>query len=226
MLVFVLLLFLFIGLLLFMDGYPRKFRKGRSKPKVVLIGGVHGNEPAGSEALKEVLRHWHIRRGTLVVFPEVNEFGLIMGTRYNLSLDPDINRNYYDGGRCAKSKSIMNEIANADLVVDLHEGWGFHKINKESIGSTISPSSSPFAKFLANKCIKTLNRTLASQQQFESLLERGCEIKNSLACHCERSNIPYLLVETTGQNDIQPLELRKKQHLLVLRTVLETMGMV
>jgi len=223
---FVLLLFSFIVMLIFLDQSPRKFRKGRSKPKVVLVGGVHGNEPAGSEALKYVLDFWYIKRGTLVVFPEVNEFGLIMGTRYNFSLDPDINRNYYDGGRCAKSKSIMNEIENADLVVDLHEGWGFHKINKDSIGSTISPSESPFAKYLAQKCVTTLNRTLPEQHKFESLLDRGCEIKTSLACYCEKATIPYLLVETTGQNDVQPLELRKSQHLVVLRTILETMGMV
>lgn len=211
--------------LIFVDTPPKSVRYNITKhPKIVILGGTHGNEPAGTEALKEIVR---IKKGHLVVIPEVNEFGLRMGTRWNFSLDPDINRNYVDGGRCAKSRYVMNEIKDADLVVDLHEGWGFHKINPNSIGSTISPTNYNLSQHLAEICVYNINMSITNpNHKFEILKGRSCEIKTSLACYCENNNIPYLLIETTGQNDVQPLETRKNQMKMIVNTILDEMKMV
>lgn len=183
---------------------------------------MHGNEPAGSEALNELVKTLKLKKGELIVIPKVNEFGLMFGTRYNLSLDPDINRNYEEnGGRCEKSRSITKIISNADLVIDLHEGWGFHLVSPNSIGSTISPSSNILGQTISKKCVDMINKTISMPtHKFQVLGKRSCEIPNSLACYCERKQIPYILVETPGQNNVQPLELRKKQHLIIVKTAL------
>ena len=43
-------------------------------PKVIVTGGIHGNEPAGARSAEQI-RHWPITRGVLIVIPR-NTAGL------------------------------------------------------------------------------------------------------------------------------------------------------
>ena len=54
----------------------------------MITGGVHGDEPAGAAAAEQI-RHWTIRRGTLIVVPRANPPALAAKTR----LIPESKRN-------------------------------------------------------------------------------------------------------------------------------------
>ncbi|SVD46301.1 uncharacterized protein METZ01_LOCUS399155, partial [marine metagenome] len=119
---------------------------GKLGPTIVLTGGVHGNEPAGARAVEQI-RHWPIRRGRLIVVPRVNKPGLEKGTRYLPGEPParrDLNRNFPKTG---SDKPTRGELAQAlwalikeekpAWLIDLHEGYDFHQLNSDSVGSSI-----------------------------------------------------------------------------------------
>ncbi len=172
----------------------------------------------------------------------MNSFGLIHNIRYQPNLlKPDINRNYLcttrDNYRHANlstadvrprgsakvvgtdaSSTIVAKYVNiSDLVIDLHDGWGFHKINPESIGSSVSPS--PTAVDVGATAVDAVNNTIPDPfKKFTLLTDIGRqEPEGSLLEVCTSLRIPYLLVETTGQNDVQPIDIRTRQ----IRTILD-----
>ncbi|MHC4692889.1 MAG: hypothetical protein ACYS67_09110, partial [Planctomycetota bacterium] len=49
-------------------------------PVVMIVGGIHGNEPAGCRAVEQI-RHWNITRGELIVLPRANRPSLQRRTR-------------------------------------------------------------------------------------------------------------------------------------------------
>ncbi|HAW97575.1 MAG TPA: hypothetical protein DCX67_03495, partial [Opitutae bacterium] len=140
------------GLLL--KGTPREtswlvLESGKPGPVVLIVGGMHGNEPAGSRAAGQIM-HWPIKRGKLVVLPRANATGLDAGIRY-VPNSPgelrDLNRNFPKTGEKNEARGdLAREIwtlakrFEPDWVLDLHEGSDFHQINRKSVGSSIIPT--------------------------------------------------------------------------------------
>lgn len=203
------------------------------RPLICFIAGTHGNEPAGTNALMRLITTFHntLKKGTIRIIPAVNVWGLLNSNRYTSKLgvlteNSDINRNYTGEGTEILSKTILNLIKNADMVVDFHEGWGYHKCQPSSIGSTINPTSNINAESIAKLAVKKINKNmnLKGCKEF-SCLHNSCEISSTLSCNMETNNKPYILVETTGQNNIQPMETRIKQINIIIKTVLNYFDM-
>ncbi|MFP6854710.1 MAG: succinylglutamate desuccinylase/aspartoacylase family protein, partial [Opitutales bacterium] len=69
---------------------------GKPGPVVMIVGGMHGNEPAGARAAEQI-RHWPIKRGQLIVLPKANWTGLKAGIRFVPNSSKalrDLNRNF------------------------------------------------------------------------------------------------------------------------------------
>jgi predicted deacylase len=188
-------------------------------PFVCLVGGTHGNEPAGAVALLELAQRITIPRGKLRIIPAVNEWGLLHNNRYRSPLGAalatgDINRNYRENGAVDEiSRKVLELTRGADLVIDFHEGWGFHQCQPASVGSTLTPTDFEPAPQVAAAAVGEINQRfgLGGCKKFASLRDESCTIGTTLACHMQRNARPYILVEITGQNDIQPLNLRVAQ---------------
>jgi predicted deacylase len=150
MLKYIIILILTIGIIIYILSFNRKvkyynFGNHDSKTKICLIGGVHGNERAGPIILQELVKNKYfdsINKDVFIrVIPCVNEFGFRFNTRYqNNIIHPDINRNYLNNGLDKVSKQIIELTRDIDLVVDFHEGWGFHRFQPNSLGSTLTIS--------------------------------------------------------------------------------------
>ena len=75
----------------------KSFRSSSSSttPRVLIIGSVHGNEPAGGEALKRLSPI--LKKGQLVIIPVMNKCGKALNMRYQpqniLQSNRDLNRN-------------------------------------------------------------------------------------------------------------------------------------
>jgi hypothetical protein len=207
-----------------------EFKGPEPGPTICVIGGVHGNEPAGAAGLTDIINSYNllgmIKRGTLRIIPRANPWGLARNVRYQENPKwPDINRNFKGSyGLEPTSQEILRLFGDADLIVDFHEGWGYHRKNSDSVGSTISPTATPAAQQLAANMVNNINKTISDnepEKKFMVLPKLSCDIPGALSCYMQLRNRNYVLIETTGQNDIQPLDLRTSQVKIAFDTAIE-----
>ena len=201
------------------------------------MAGTHGNEPAGTHELRALAADLEAAerrqpgriRGTIVIVPAINAAGLAAGVRTWHGLD--LNRMYggVRAGHAVADTAIAQEVldlcAGADFVMDFHEGWDYHVRTPESIGSTIT--GTPDSAGLAGRMVAALNATVAdADKKFQYVPEMFCDIPSTLACACHKLGVPYLLCETTGQRDVQPMEVRRAQVRLVCNVLLDAAVMM
>lgn len=213
------------------DFNPFSYKNNKYK-QVVILSGVHGNEPAGCYCLKSLLKtdyfyimaiKYHIN---IRIIPCVNKQGLIKNTRFIPNIKyPDINRNFPDKiGEKPKepiSEQLLELVKNANLILDFHEGWGFHQIQPDSLGSTLT--CTPDCKKLSELVINNLNENISQNSKHFVVLDEICDIQNTLSCYCTKLDKEYILIETTGQDNIQPINLRADQIFTIIDTVLKNL---
>ncbi len=104
---------------------------GQPGPRLMVLGGVHGNEPGGWFAA-EAIANWEIKTGSLLVFPRVNWRAAAIVER-TLPEIGDINRAYPGDPNGVPAQRIANAIIDAgrefrpELLFDLHESWVFYQ---------------------------------------------------------------------------------------------------
>jgi len=220
-----------------MPGLPFKVRIYSSKQPgktIMLVGGVHGNEPSGAHALTNLCGMLDsgkvvLKRGKLIIVPVANEWGINHYERGNGQfLNSDVNRNFTESGPADDISAALAKLSKgADLVFDFHEGWGYHKINPESIGSTITSSSDPAIQKLAQDTVELLNKDISNPgKKFTHRVNDACDITTTLGCQVQRSGGKYMLIETTGQNEIQSRAVRVNQALGAALHVLSVYDLV
>ncbi|MEI6478149.1 MAG: succinylglutamate desuccinylase/aspartoacylase family protein [bacterium] len=96
-----------------------------SGPTVVICAGVHGDEPVGVLALKNVLPNLKLLRGTLVTVM-ANPPALAAGERFldenlNRALTPSASSDTIEG---QLALSLMPILDSADALLDIHAGMG------------------------------------------------------------------------------------------------------
>lgn len=226
--IIIFILILLFDIIIFLDTNNIKriyYKEKNNGPKITIIGSLHGNEPAGSVAINDIIKNINnnnikIKKGELVFYPFVNKYGYYLNIRNIPSLFNyvDLNRIWYNNKSSNFSciEKIKKDIENSDLVIDCHEGWGYHINNKKSMGSCLFTTHEHLIP-LCNKIVNILNKDILDNKKF---ISRGITTdlmnKSSLKAYCFNNNIPNILVETTGQNNIQPLYIRKNQYKIIL----------
>ena len=205
---------------------------GHGGPTVFIVGGVHGNEPAGAAAA-ETIHHWPIKAGRLVVIPRANVPGLEANKRNIPDLETNLsnlNRNYPRAGQTdSKARGELAQaiwkIANdnkVDWVLDLHEGYDFHQLNEKSVGSSIICFPLPAGQAAADEMLAAVNATITNNAI--KFVRREMPIDGSLArAGGEHLHVPSMTLETTSK---QPMERRVQQHQLAVHTLLVRLGML
>jgi hypothetical protein len=214
-----------------------------SGPTIMIIGGTHGNEPAGTETLKLLIQDLNtnkikLKRGKLILIPQVNYCALKLDIRFIPGIG-DINRKYPIKLNKLSNNPINNKIIElakqSDFILDFHEGWGFHKEEKDSIGSTITPNDTKISFDLATIYLNNINKTIQEDNKKFTILtnkedllkldnysySESSEIKGSLRYYLNLLNKNYVLIETTGQNNKQKLNIRIKQNILFINILLQ-----
>lgn len=191
------------------------FKKKGNRPKVVITGGAHGDEPAGTIALQEMLADGDFSqyRGVdIIVIPILNKSGARLGTRETAS-GVDLNREFRkdDASVHPAIRDLRILSRDADLTIDLHEGWGWKRDGLGSIGSSIYHSVETDGPLV---------RRIAEDVGFEVL--PPTDIVAGTYSEWRRGlGARHFLVETTGKKDIQPLRLRVTQHKKIVRGILD-----
>ena len=188
-----------------------------SGPNVLLIGGVHGNEPAGSLALENHFNNDKLPlKGTVTLIPRANPCGLKNNIRWMPSLfDMDLNRSF--NKRNKTIDFIKQFVKQADIVIDFHEGYDYHSRNPQSVGSTLSTSSE---MDIAIPIVNLLNKNITDHNKKWVARNKKDPVGGTLREYCDSINKPYILVETTGQDNIQPLTLRINQCNTVISSII------
>jgi predicted deacylase len=196
--------------------------KGKEEGSTILIiGATHGNEPSGYFAIKEYMaklnsQELFLKRGKIIFIPVVNYCGLQLNRR-NHNTVGDINRLYDITNKNIINKLIADFTNTSDFIIDFHEGYEYANNPYNSLGSTITPSDTNLAETVANKVIENINKNIdIDYKKFK--INKDKNIMGSLRDYSIKLN--YLLVETTGQNNIQPIEIRVNQCINVINTVL------
>ena len=199
-------------------------------PQVLVVGGTHGNEPAGAVAALALHRNLRIKRGRVIIIPNANKWGLRAKIRYlpaelmsfGLLGKIDLNRSYAHRGEESKTdiaSRIQTLARDSDWVIDLHEGYDFHQLNPNSMGSGIYPGKTQQSKQMTLPLLDAVNQIITiPEHQF--ITKDWPDENGTLRMFCDERDIHYTLVETSGQDNIQPLEVRVQQHLAILNELL------
>ena len=206
----------------------RLLDSGRSGPTVLIVAGIHGNEPAPPRVACELAPP---ERGRLWVLPRANRPALAAGSRFMLGHPhADLNRNFPHGprrdarGALARALWAATVAIAPDWVLDLHEGWGYSSRGR-SMGSSIvwvpdarvSERTEPLTKLL----LARVNETIERPHKRFTLLQPGPggSFARSVT---EVLAIPSLVFETTW---IEPMDVRVRQQHLLVSSALDAIGL-
>lgn len=105
-----------------------KFKNGEG-PKILLTGGIHGDEYEGPTVLSKIIQRLKLDnvKGTIIILPAVNLPAHYAGTRISPLDHLDLNRSFpgnKDGTLTSVIAHYMTEILvpMVDMVIDIHSG--------------------------------------------------------------------------------------------------------
>ncbi|MBN2269402.1 MAG: succinylglutamate desuccinylase/aspartoacylase family protein, partial [Sedimentisphaerales bacterium] len=200
-------------------------------PVIMIVGGIHGDEPAGSRAAEQI-RHWEITKGKLIVLPRANVPALSRKTRLMPDLPEvygNLNRNFPqasgESGKCDLSKALWSVVCieRPDWLLDLHEGYDFTQINSKSVGSSLIAAESSEIAAQARRMLDAVNETIEDPNK--KLVLKGSPATGSLARSAfEILAVKAMILETTYKE--QPISLRTRQHRIMVHRLLRDLAMV
>jgi len=201
---------------------------GRPGPTVLVVGGVHGNEPAGARAAGQV-RHWSVARGRLVVVPRANELGLRAATRFVPDAkERDLNRSFPRGagekptGVLATALWGFVRTTAPDWLLDLHESKAARVQQKKNVGNSVIHTPGRIATPQAGGLLEAANAAVPDGGDRFVLLRYPA--KGSLAGSAtQRLGIPAMILETTRTE--RPISRRTRQHRRMVHRLLRDLGM-
>ena len=110
---------------------------GKEGSTLLVIGGIHGDEPGGYFAPMLLARHYAIKSGTVWIVPNLNFDSIVKDVRGTYG---DMNRKFAKIEKKDKDYEIITDIkklmldSKVDLTLNLHDGKGFYRekdINKD-----------------------------------------------------------------------------------------------
>ena len=221
---------------------------GAAGPVLLVLGGVHGNEPGGWGAAEGVAR-WEPTRGRLLTIPRANVQAMALFARTTEQLG-DLNRLYPGKSdsdlpmeRMAAEIVAVAKEFRVEIVLDLHESWAFYAERTQSgtafLGQTVTWGVGPATPGFGQKLVARANASITVER--DRLIERdgsrfrrsdGSSVNGDTPGQRGRSSLSLgghvpgctpILVEM-GQQD-QPLERRVELHQLVVRAAMDELEM-
>lgn len=195
-------------------------------PTLMVVGGVHGNEIAGYQAAERLVNEFAPDRGRLVVIPRANAHAIALNRRGSPDLT-DLNRRFPVGSSPVglTANDIWKVVLeyDPDWFLDLHEGYDFHIVNKNSVGQSVivypTGNSTSVARALVNHLNAMPAITRNGSKRFSYL---QYPVSGSLARKVGADlKIPSAIIETAWPD---PLARRVGFHIHAVTFVAERMG--
>ena len=195
------------------------------KFKVMLIGGIHGNE-MGAYKAADMLINATLQKGELLIIPRSNFTSILADVRgYN----GDMNRKFAYISKKDPDYHYVELLKSAileykpDVLISMHDGYGFNIENKRAWGQSVVIdelryknfnlfSEANFVKNHANIYLKN-KLGLINTRTFTSHIHD--EQKKALTGWCLEHGIKAFCIEASKQ--LPTLEEKIKTHLVMLR---------
>ncbi|HBQ25544.1 MAG TPA: hypothetical protein DD791_04040 [Syntrophomonas sp.] len=150
-------------------------RSGKPGPVVMIVGGVHGNEPAGYIAAGRMI-NTEIKKGTLIVLPRANNRAVEHKVRYYKG-HGDLNRDFPTSkygsadGTLAKAIWSMVKKYDVDYLMDMHEGYNYAKLqSSSSVGQSLIYYPTGYFRSTVSSIVYKLNSNISTNYREFSLL--------------------------------------------------------
>lgn len=144
-------------------------------PVICIIGGTHGNEPAGCRAAEKLLQ-FKPDCGKLVVIPKAN-IRALKGNRREIPGEGDLNRCYPGNKTGILMERFAFELLNfmreekIDLLIDLHESLDYYLTNKDYLGQTIIAYQNESSIWIGGMAIEQINTKIKREKEKFTLLK-------------------------------------------------------
>lgn len=189
-------------------------------PTLLVIGGIHGNEPGGYFSAAILSRYYTITEGNLWIVPDLNRPSIQQNDR---GINGDMNRKFADIDPQDADLETVQEIQKiitekqVSLVLNLHDGHGFYR--KEHLNTIFNPNAwgqtcvidqgsldteHPFGNLneIASKVNLELNNALIADHHFFDIRNTNTRfddetMKHSLTFFSVSHNKPAFAIETS-----------------------------
>ncbi|MCP5064055.1 MAG: hypothetical protein GY936_16560 [Ignavibacteriae bacterium] len=212
------------------------FDSGREGKSILILGGTHGNEPAGYEAALRLLNSFESKpplNGKIIIIPlanihSVNNYARRVPVPEGVDMERgNLNRCYpgkEDGLPMEQMASQIEKLCkeySIDIFIDMHEARYFHlNTPKESnrdqgLGQTIIYYPNDESSWIVMNLLDGINERIENNDEKFSAVEMP--IKNSAAWWAGKYlNIPAFTFETMRKMD---LDKRINYHLELVKIV-------
>ncbi len=150
-------------------------KSGKPGPVVMIVGGVHGNEPAGYIAAGRMV-NTEINKGTLIVLPRANKRAIERNVRYYKG-HGDLNRDFptstYGSADGILARAIWSAVKkyDVDYLMDMHEGYNYSKLkSSSSVGQSLIYYPTGYFRSTVSSIVYKLNSYISTNYKEFSLL--------------------------------------------------------
>lgn len=189
-------------------------------PTLLVIAGIHGNEPGSYFAAALLSQHYTITKGNVWIVPDLNRKSI---PENNRGIHGDMNRKFADLNESDPDYITINEIKkiikdpNIGLILNLHDGHGFYR--KEYQSTIFNPNawgqtcvidqgdinvSHPFGKLnqIATRVSQLVNDNLIEKHHFFDVRNTNTRfddeaMKHSLTYFAVTHDKPAFAIETS-----------------------------
>jgi len=178
----------------------------KTGPTIFILGGIHGNEPAGYQAAYELTKY-NLNKGKIIIFPAVNNFGINSNDRYYYN-NIDLNRCFpgekqrNEGEKLAFVLFKFIKKIKADMVLDLHESEQYLIENNKFSGQSIIAGKTDQSILYAMNVINQINKNIYNDKH--KFFLDSFPVKNSLVWAADKNlHIPAFIIETCKKINIK-----------------------
>ena len=196
-------IFLFIVCLLNLHAKIQLIKKENSDSNTTLlvIGGIHGNEPGGYFSASILATHYTINSKNLWIVPNLNAHSITANRR---GIHGDMNRKFAKIAPHDPDKQIVDGIKKiilskkVSLVLNLHDGHGFYR--KENKGSIFNPNA------WGQTCVID-QCTLKAHQQFGDLNTIASRVRDKVNKRLLKKHHSFNVKNTKTKYDDEQMQL-------------------
>jgi len=148
------------------------YGSGRPGKVLLVLGGVHGNEPGGWLAAERVQATFRPAQGAFLVIPRANKLAVNAFERTLPSLG-DLNRLYPGSAEASQPMArmaaqivdLLHEF-HVDVLLDMHESWAFYKDRPQNgtafLGQTVATAPIEPGITLVHDIVTSVNGRIRS----------------------------------------------------------------
>lgn len=216
-----------------------------SSPTLLIIAGIHGNEPGSYFAAALLSQYYTIHKGNIWIVPDLNRESILQNNR---GIYGDMNRKFADLNDTDPDYPTVTEIKKIiedpqiDLILNLHDGHGFYRkkyqntiFNPNAWGQTCVidqgelNASHPFSNLsqIATRVSEKINKHLIKKHHLFDVRNTNTRfddeaMRHSLTYYSVTHHKPAFAIETS--KNLPTLHEKVFYHLKAIESYMDIMG--